>query len=385
MWADSAKYIFSLKNSETMPGDYSSLAGFITTPAPATTGAGRASHAIRAPLLGHGGVVEAVLNGSTGFLEIRAASGEVTRAARGWRGGGRSAFYLSLKGRVPKFRRSFLDTQKLAFLGLPNSGIFVFDLFYLTHPDNWSDRILGRVLYRGLRRYPMILTCSEYTRATLQERLKIPPERIRVVPLDCDRTIFRPMEVDKNAWLSKYGLPIGQPLLAHISSGEKRKNLLGVLDALRLLTERFPGIALIKAGKVLHGENQKILQDRIHALGLRDHVFFLEGIPDSELAALYNVADCFLFPSLAEGFGLPVLEAQACGCPVVTSNTTSLREVAGPLCRAVNPLDAGAISDAIADILSDPEFRSRHAAANKNYLERFSWEPARQAVCDWLL
>jgi glycosyltransferase involved in cell wall biosynthesis len=348
------------------------------------TGVGRVSHAVSEPLRALPGVVFASLNKESGALEIRTSDGVVRPVARGYRALGRSLFFLSLRGSVPPFRRSFLDTQNLAFLRVPRAGIFVYDLFQLTHPDSIADRILARLLYRGLAGYPFILTCSEHTKETLHARLGIPRERVRVVPLDCDREVFRPRPVDKEAWLARRGIPASRRIVAHVSSGERRKNLDGLLRAFRRVLDRFPDAMLVKAGKVLHGRSQKALLASLRESGLADRVHFLGRASDAELAELYNIADCFAFPSLAEGFGLPVLEAQACGCPVVTSNTTSLREIAGPLCKAVDPLDETALAEAMAELLADPGFRERHAEASAEYLKRFSWEPARRAIREWL-
>lgn len=368
-----------------MSRNYADLSAYIGVGIPAATGAGRVSHNLQAHLAGREGIVNAVINRDNGWLEIRKDGASVERVVKGFRKAGKSAFTLSFKGRIPPFRKSFLETQNLACLRVPRAGIFAFDIFYLTHPDSWADRVLASVLYRGLADYPFILTCSEYSRGEISSRFRIAPERIRAVPLDCDRGIFAPRALDKAKWMASQGLPPDRRLLAHVSSGDKRKNLPGVLRAFREVLEKHPDAILVKAGKVLHGENHRALLASIEAMGMKDKVFFLEGLRDTDLADLYNVADAFVFPSLAEGFGLPVLEAQACGCPVVTASTTSLREIAGPLSLAVDPRDDAAIAGAIDAILRDPEFRTRNREANRIYLERFSYEPARAAVAEWLL
>lgn len=364
--------------------DFSRLSAYIGVGIPSATGAGRVSHALQAHLAGRDGVVNAVLNRDNGWLEVGGSGLPPRRVAKGFRKAGKSAFTLSFKGRIPDFRKSFLETQNLACLRVPRAGIFAFDIFYLTHPDSWSDRALAAVLYRGLADYPFILTCSEYSRGEISERFRVPPERIRAVPLDCDRSLFAPRPVDKAVWLARHKLPADRKVLAHVSSGDKRKNLPGILRAFRSALEKHPDAIFVKAGRILHGSNHQALLASIDSMGLKDKVFFLEGMRDADLAELYNAADAFVFPSLAEGFGIPVLEAQACGCPVVTSNTTSLREIAGPLCLAVDPGDDDAIAGAMDAILRDPGFRARNPGANRAFLERFSYEPARRLVGEWL-
>lgn len=364
---------------------WSSLNAYIGVGMPASTGAGRVSHILQAHLATRGDTVHALINRESGWLEVDpwADAPRRERLVKGFRKAGKSAFTLSFKGRIPSFRKSFLETQNLACLRVPRAGIFAFDIFYLTHPDSWADRLLARILYRGLADYPFILTCSEYSRGEISERFHIPPERIRAVPLDCDRNLFAPRPVDKATWLARHRLPPDSRVLAHVSSGDKRKNLPGILRAFRLLSEQHPDAIFVKAGRILHGSNHRALIESIDAMGLKGKVFFLEGLKDTDLADLYNAADAFVFPSLAEGFGIPVLEAQACGCPVVTSNTTSLKEIAGPLSLAVDPGDDAAIAAAMDSILKDPGFRERQAGAMREFLARFTYDPARQAVAEW--
>lgn len=329
--------------------------------------------------------VHALLNRNTGRLEIGPLLKEEGRVpvARGLRAAGKSAFTLSFSGRMPAFKKAFLESQNLACLKVPRAAVFVFDLFYLTHPDSWRDSLLGSVLYRGLGRYPFLLTCSEYSRGEICERFRLPAGRVRAVPLDCDRDVFAPRPVDKQSWCESRGLPPGRRVLAHLSSGDRRKNLPRILRAFRRLSEKRPDAIFVKAGKPLHARNQAAMERYVASLGLKDKVFFLDALTDAEVADLYNASDVFVFPSLAEGFGYPVLEAQACGCPVVTSSTTSLREVAGPLCRAVDPEDEIAIADAMEALLRDPDFRGRQGDASRAFLERFSYQPLRAAVDDW--
>lgn len=365
----------------------SSLSAFIGVGMSASTGAGRVSHILQAHLASRPDVVHAVLNRENSWLEVRRPGAPPEPVVKGFRKAGKSAFTMSFIGRVPPFRKSFLETQNLACLRVPRAGIFAFDIFYLTHPDSWSDKLLARTLYRGLADYPFILTCSEYSRGEISERFRIAPERIHAVPLDCDRAVFSPRPMyaaQKAAWLARHKLPPDRRVLAHISSGDKRKNLPGILRAFRLLLEKHPDAVLVKAGKVLHGANHQALLASLKSMGLKDKVFFLEGLMDTDLAELYNAADAFVFPSLAEGFGIPVLEAQACGCPVVTSNTTSLREVAGPLSIAVDPADDDAIAGAMDAILKDPGFRARNFEATREFLGRFTYDPARRLVAEWL-
>lgn len=364
--------------------DYSSLSAFIGVGMSASTGAGRVSHILKSHLASQNNFANVLLNRDSSWLEIQRQNNQVEKISRGFRKAGKSVFTLSLKGKIPAFRKSFLETQNLACLKIPRAGIFAFDIFYRTHPDTWADIILGRTLYRGLKDYPFILTCSEYSRGEISECFKINPKKIKVVPLDCDRSVFKIKNVDKTLWLKKNNLPSDKIILSHVSSGDKRKNLPGILKAFQLVLEKYPDAIFIKAGKILRGHNHDSLLKLIDSMGLKQKVFFLEGLSDHDLSDLYNVSDVFLFPSLAEGFGIPVLEAQASGCPVVTSNSSSLKEIAGPLCLAVNPTDSISIATAVDEILKNPLFRLKNQDPNEQYLLRFNYDRAKQEVFNWL-
>jgi len=341
------------------------------------------SAALREAALGLPGVAEYVFDRARGGVFVRQGDHE-TRVARGPAFLPRNAFHLSLWGRVPFARRGFLDNQNLAFLRPPGTGLCLYDLFYLTHPDNAAEAALGRLLYRRMGDYPFYLAISRYTRDIACETFRIPPERVRVIPLDCDRALFREIPCDAAELAARWGLPAGSRALLHVSSGDKRKNYRRVLEAFGMIAREFPGTVLVRIGKPLHEANRRAEQDLTRRLGIADRVFHLQGVSDEDLVRFYNTADCLVFPSLAEGFGLPVLEAQACGCPCVVSGGSALAEVAGPLATVVDPRDARDIADGIARVLRDSGLRAHEAAANRAYLARFDWGPAQRMVRGWL-
>jgi glycosyltransferase involved in cell wall biosynthesis len=328
---------------------------------------------------------KAYFNKASGALEEIGADGTAVPVARGLTRLGKTAFLFSLAARLPRYGACFVDNQNLSFLAPPNACIFVHDLFYLTHPNSFAERAQAWLQYRNLRRYEAAMVNSEYTKRVLAAH-GMPPERIHVFPLDYDRRVFGPGPgpVDKAALRRRIGLPEGARMLFHVSSGEKRKNFPGILAAFARLAEEAPDLFLVKAGRDLKSGNTPRAEAEAAALGLAGRVRFLGPVDDGLLADLYRAADCFVFPSLAEGFGLPVLEAQGCGCPVVTSNATSLPEVAGPLSATVDPADPAAIAAAIRAFLADPGLRERQAGANRIWLSRFSWEPGRNFLRDFL-
>jgi glycosyltransferase involved in cell wall biosynthesis len=229
----------------------------------------------------------------------------------------------------------------------------------------------------AVRAADAVLTDSARSREDIVTHLHVAPERVVVVPLAADRR-FRPMEaVEVDPVLRRYG--VERPYILYVGSLEARKNLPRLLEAyarLRQWSARWTlvivGARRVKASPIFEAARR---------LCLEPHVRFTGYVDDDHLPALYAGADLFVFPSLYEGFGLPVLEAMASGTPVVTSNTSSLPEVAGDAALMVDPTCVEALAEAMQRVLSDENFR---AALRQRGLQRaagFSWErTARETV-----
>ena len=241
----------------------------------------------------------------------------------------------------------------------------VHDLLFLTYPEHytWHSRA---VLRRGLvlaRRHARLVICP--SKATMDacrsagigsERLRLVPWGVRVRPLDAS---------EAEAIRRRYG--IERPYVLFCGTREPRKNLPRVLEAFRRLDR--PGFELVLAGP--HGWKEE-LADGIAALEGR--VRSLGFVPPEDLDALYAGAAVVVYPSLAEGFGLPVLEAMAHGVPVVTSAGTATEEVAGDAALLVDPLDIDAIAGEIERALDDRELASSLGAAAKERASSFTWQ-----------
>lgn len=159
-----------------------------------------------------------------------------------------------------------------------------------------------------------------------------------------------------------------------------QKNLLRLVEAYRLLRNRGCQAQLLLAG-AFGKESHRILE-LIESLGLRQHTITPGYVDEADLPYLYSGATAFCFPSLYEGFGLPVLEAMACGCPVVTSNVSSMPEIAGEAAALVDPNDSKAIADALWALLCDPELRRQRAEQGLAQAARFSWDKAARQLLD---
>jgi len=179
-----------------------------------------------------------------------------------------------------------------------------------------------------------------------------------------------PLEDD--ATLRKYGLQPGSYLFFPAHTWQ-HKNHRTAIDALRILRET-SGLTptLVCTGGAR--EAQPALEQQIAEHGLQKQVRFLGYCPHGDLPTLYRGAACLIFPSLFEGFGMPVLEAMACGCPVVCSNTSSLPEIAGDAALQVDPFDGEAFAAAAARLLRDADLRMDMRARGLSQAARFSWQ-----------
>ncbi len=232
---------------------------------------------------------------------------------------------------------------------------------------------LGLMLPRFLRRADAIIAVSECTKRDAIRLYHLPPEKITVIYEGVD-TALRPVE-DKNLIeqpRARYAH--GQPFVLYLGTIEPRKNLIALIDAVRALRARGLPHRLLIAGR--KGWLYQATFDHVTRTGMSEAVVFLDYVPDAELPALFAACDAFVFPSLYEGFGLPPLEAMACGAPVVCSNTSSLPEVVGEAAVLFDPRDVGEIAGAIERVVSDVALRDELRAKGIAQAAKFSWERA---------
>lgn len=242
---------------------------------------------------------------------------------------------------------------------------------------------------RGKRRIPimarradMIIAPSEATKREIEHYLHISPERIRVV-YEAARPKMRPLPPEAcESVLQKHG--IQPPYLLYTGTIEPRKNLLKLIRAYSEIvhaTEHPPMLVLCGGRGWLDDEIYELVAE----LKLQRLVKFTGYVDDEDLPALYSACEIFVYPSLYEGFGLPPLEAMACGAPVVTSDTSSLPEVVGEAGVLVNPHEVSALTQALMNLLNDKRQREHLRLAGLERAKIFSWERAAhetQAVYD---
>jgi len=215
----------------------------------------------------------------------------------------------------------------------------------------------------------LILTGSQATANDLQDFLNISPKKIRVTPYAA-RDQFRPVsEEAKRSVREKYGLPT--TFFLCLGTFEPRKNLVRCVEAFSLWADKLRSDLVLagrwgwKAASLREAINRSTVRERIHLPGF---------VEDADLPALLNAATALVYPSLWEGFGLPVVEAMACGTPVITSNRSSLPEVAGEAAILVDPEDTESLGDALMRVDGDPNFQQELTEKGIQRASCFSWE-----------
>jgi glycosyltransferase involved in cell wall biosynthesis len=256
--------------------------------------------------------------------------------------------------------------------------VTVHDLSFMRHPECFEPSLLNYLttqVPRAVARANWILADSASTRHDLISLLDAPAERITVIYPGVEPR-FRP--VDDSDLLQRvrirYDLP--QRYILSLGTVQPRKNFTGLMEAFARLS--VPDLALVIVG------GRGWLSDGIYRaaeeLGLGARVRFLGFVDDADLPALYSQAEVFALPSLYEGFGIPLLEAMACGTPVIAADNSSLPEVVGQAGILVSARDAGALADAMRQLLAHPERRQELAQRGLARACRFSWRDAAEKL-----
>jgi glycosyltransferase involved in cell wall biosynthesis len=241
--------------------------------------------------------------------------------------------------------------------------------------SNWLGRLAQFTRSAQLsvvRRADAIICVSEFVRAELLDAIEIPPDKVHVVYNGVDHSRFHPRYRPEARQRAARLLGIEPPYVLTLATAEPRKNLRTLLHAYALLPEATPRLVLAGAGNWGHGP----IYEMVKEAGIERRVRFTGYVPEAVLPDLYAGARCFVFPSLYEGFGLPVLEALACGAPVVTSDRTALPEVAGDAAFLVDPTNVAALAEAMNRVLDSKETRDTLRAKAPGQAARFSWERA---------
>lgn len=249
----------------------------------------------------------------------------------------------------------------------------VHDILHETYPQFYPGglrRLMSLFYPRSARSAAAVITGSEFSKREIAARYGVPDERIHVTPYAAD-TSFAPVEPQRaRRAAAKYG--VHGPYILFVGRIEPRKNIAGLVEAFSLLAAD----GAMRHTLVVAGMMDDLFKD-FHArttARFGDRIRFTGRVEPEDLPALYSGADIFAYPSFAEGFGLPPLEAMACGTPVVTSNTTSIPEVTGDAALLVEPSDTAGLARAMSRLLHDRELRLALRAAGLERSRAFCWE-----------
>ena len=257
------------------------------------------------------------------------------------------------------------------------------DLVQLIYPENTGQTLLPqlslaawRFSVRGMKQSDRVIAVSSNTAKDVTQILNIEPERIAVVPngVESRFCLLSPQEIA--SFRQQHGISLKTICLLNVGSNHPRKNLFTILKVLEALKKQGLPVCLWKVGSDFTAE-QKIF---IYSHNLEDSITYL-GKPDqSILVQIYNAADILLSPSIYEGFGFTILEAMACGTPVITSNVSSLPEVAGNAAILVEPMDVQAMSEAICHLQNDSNYRRKLIDKGLARAKLFTWERTAEQV-----
>jgi len=267
---------------------------------------------------------------------------------------------------------SFLKCRTVTTI--PDIAYEHFPEFFPPYQKAWSKVLIRR----SARRADHIITVSQYSKNDLVNTYDIPPEKITVTYEAIGNEFYpRDNSQARDRIASRYG--IGSPFVLYLGRLQGRKNLVRLVEAYSIVRQAGCPHKLVLAG----GKDSMFMPvvERIRELRLEEDVVFPGYIPSQEVPWFYNAASAFIYPSLFEGFGLPVVEAMACGTPVVTARGSALEEIAAGAALIVDPLDVTSIAGGLQKVLEDQDLRSRLINAGLKRSASFSCEEtARQTV-----
>jgi glycosyltransferase involved in cell wall biosynthesis len=278
-------------------------------------------------------------------------------------------------------RPGLLHVQYTAPLSCPVPIVVsVHDVSFLEHPDYfpfYRSLQLRMTVRRTIQKATRILSGSEFSRDAIARAYNLDPERIAVVPnaaADCYHPVRREAALVQVA--ERFGL--ATPFILAVGDLQPRKNHRGLIESFTSLIQSHPHLPhrLVLAGK------ETWFAGRVYAAagesGVGDRIRFLGFVSDDDLLHLYNACELFCFPSYYEGFGLPVLEAMACGAPVCCSNTSAVPEVADGAALLFNPYNTDEITRAMLDLILLPELKVRMRRLGLQRATQFSWRKTAQ-------
>jgi len=293
---------------------------------------------------------------------------------------------FDLAMRVRQDRPDLLHVQYTAPLACPVPVVVsVHDVSFLEHPEYFTrDRAwqLQFTVRRTVKRAARILTGSEFSRSSILKVYgDLDEDKVVVVP-NAAASEFRPISREAATAAVRERFSIGAPFVLSVGDLQPRKNQIGLIKAFARLVNAYPQL---KQNLVLAGK-ETWFADQVHKAardsGVSDRIQFFGFVSDDDLLQLYNACDLFVFPSFYEGFGLPALEAMACGRAVACSHTSALPEVVDGAAILFDPYAIDEIVRALADLLLDRELRARTERLGLQRAAHFSWQKTAQRTLE---
>lgn len=348
------------------------------------------AHAIGCRLTGNEVYIRNLLNGFRrldaaaefiAYLAVNQAAEWVPRGFR-CRRVARNPFLrlgCELSWQLRRDRPELLHVQYTAPLGCPVPVVVsVHDVSFLDHPEFFRFPRLAQLRWtvqRTVRSARRVITVSEFSRRRIARAYGLDPEAITVIP-NAASPAFRPVSREAAASFVRARFGVPAPFLLAVGDLQPRKNQLGLIQAFAELVRAYPDLPhhLVLAGKPTWFARR--VRRAARDSGLAHRIHFLGFVSDDELLQLYNACELFVFPSFYEGFGLPVLEAMACGRAVACSNASALPEVADAAAILFDPYSTGEITRALRDLILNPELRARMERLGLQRAACFSWDKA---------
>lgn len=281
---------------------------------------------------------------------------------------------------------NILENKNMELYHVPQNGvglseninclraITLHDIIPLRMPETVSDRylkIFNEELPKMLKNCEGIITVSEFSKEDISKEFNFPKDRIYVTHLAAE-DIYKPMDkfICKNLLKNKYN--INDDFILYVGGFSPRKNIIGLIEAFSLIhPSKRKNKKLVITGK--KGLSYSKYQKRADDLKISDDVIFTDFIPLEDLPLFYNCADVLVYPSFYEGFGLPPLEAMACGTPVIASNVTSLPEVCYNSALLINPYNIDELSSLIEQVINDNNLSLSLTNKSLSRSKNFSW------------
>lgn len=262
------------------------------------------------------------------------------------------------------------------------SVVTIHDLIYTRFPQ-WTDRVerwrFATIVRFSARFAAKIIAVSEATRKDILDLTGVSPHKVQVIYEGVDAIFRRLPEESINQ--VKNRLHLDRPFILYVGSMHYRRNVQRLLQAFSILKRdrKIPQQLLLCGLNLYRGSE---LETWVARERLEQDVRYIGYVSDEELVALYNMAEVFVYPSMYEGFGLPILEAMACGAPVVTCNVSALPEVAGNAALLIDPHDTQALVEALWRVLSEPNLKQELTGRGFEQSRKFSWKKAAQETLE---